>query len=121
MRIILLCLCAVLSGCATSGPTVSKSSLGNLEINVLAIGGKMPPNADLYLDDVFIGNASQHMPVLYAKRGRHIVRVQCPGYGTFDREIAILGDPNHQVLNVVLEPKVGQPPAGATGIPPAQP
>jgi len=41
--------------------------------------------------------------VLYLKRGRHTVKVELEGAKSYEQVIAILGDPNHQVLNIVLE------------------
>lgn len=101
--IILLGICLVLSGCVYPGPAVSKSSLGNLEINVKTQDGEYVKDADLLLDGVFVGNLSYRLPIIHAKRGERLVRVECPGFKPYERKITILGDPNHQVLNVVLE------------------
>jgi hypothetical protein len=98
-----LCLVLAITGCVTSGPAVSKSKQGNLQINVTFPGEHPTPNAELYLDDRFIGNASPQMPVVYAKRGNRTVRVEAEECGTYERTIFILGDPNHQVLNVFLK------------------
>ncbi len=57
----------------------------------------------LYLDGVFVGNLTRDMPVLYAKRGVRVIRVESPGHEAYERSITVLGDPNHQVLNVILE------------------
>jgi len=103
MELTFLCLVLAITGCVTSGPAVSKSKQGNLQINVTFPGEQPTPNAELYLDDMFIGNASPLMPVVYAKRGNRTVRVEAENYGTYERKIFILGDPNHQVLNVVLK------------------
>ena len=99
---VLLVVMVLVSGCATFGPVVSKSSIGNLEINVYTADMKPNYDASLYLDGVFVGNLSKTMPVLYARRGTRVVRVECPGYQPYEKTITILGDPNHQVLNVVL-------------------
>ena len=97
-----LCLMSMLAGCMTASPTVSKSKLGNLQINVAFPKDISAFNADLYLDDLFIGNVSANMPVIYAKRGDRTVRVEATGCETYQRTITILGDPNHQVLNINL-------------------
>jgi hypothetical protein len=44
-------------------------------------------------------------PVLYIKRGLRTVKVELDGMKTYEQAITILGDPNHQFLNVALEPK----------------
>lgn len=100
-----LALMFILAGCVTTGPAISKSKLGNLQINVVFPKDLVVPNADVYLDDVFIGNVSPDMPVIYAKRGDRAVRVEAPGCETYQRTITILGDPNHQVLNINLRKK----------------
>ena len=100
-----LCLMSILAGCVTTGPAISKSKLGNLQINVSFPKELPEPNADLYLDDVFIGNVSPNMPVIYARRGVRTVRVEAVGCGTYQKTVTILGDPNHQVLNIYLKKK----------------
>ena len=52
---------------------------------------------------VFIGNVSQSRPIHFLKRGVRAIRVELPGTKTYEQGIDILGDPNHQVLNVMLE------------------
>src|SRR5437773_6909913 len=91
---------ALLSGCVATGPAVSKSTSGNLEINVSAPQGMEVRAARVHVDGVFICNVSERMPVLYLKRGRHTVRVELEGTKSYEQVIAILGDPNHQVLNI---------------------
>ena len=98
----LLVVMLLVSGCATFGPAVSKSNMGNLEINVYTPDMKPVYRASLYLDGAFIGNLSKTMPVLHARRGTRVVRIKCPGYQPYKKTITILGDPNHQVLYVVL-------------------
>ncbi len=98
---VVLGLAVSLVGCYT-GPVVSKSAMGNLEINVYAAEPEVD-QAELYLDDLFIGNATRDMPVLHVKRGAHVIRVELPGYEAYERTITILGDPNHQALNVHLK------------------
>lgn len=93
----------VLTGCASSGPVVTKSQMGNLQINV---AGPLPAEVGetrLYLDGLFIGNVSDKMPVLHARAGKRVVRAELDGYKPVEQEIVILGDPNHQVLNIVFE------------------
>lgn len=92
----------VLCGCVT-GPAVSKNTTGNLEINIFAPEGLSVSYAQLYVDGVFVGNASKTKPILYLRRGVRTIRVELPGTKAYERTIDILGDPNHQVLNVTLE------------------
>jgi hypothetical protein len=61
--------------------------------------------AAVYVGGVFIGNASATKPVLYLQRGPRTVRVELKGFRPFETTLTILGEPNHQVLNVVLEPQ----------------
>lgn len=99
---IMITLVLFIVGCESTGPAISKSRLGNLEINVYG-PEETKPNAELYLDDTFIGNLTRHMPVLHVKRGERVIRVQAPGFKPYEKTIVILGAPNHQVLNVYLE------------------
>lgn len=92
----------ILSGCAT-GPAISKKTSGNLEINVSAPQGMSVRLARIYVDGVFVGNVSSSMPVLFLKRGQRTIRVELAGTKPYEQRIDILGDPNHQVLNVTLE------------------
>jgi hypothetical protein len=101
--IMLFAVCLFLSGCITTGPVISKSNLGNLEINVMTPDQQSISNAELYLDGIFVGNLTSRLPVIYAKKGERTIRVVSPGYKSYERKIAVLGDPNHQVLNIVLE------------------
>ena len=103
-------LCAILvalfvvMGCVVStGPAVSKSSMGNLEINVSARENMSYSAALIYVDDVPVGNVSPTKPVLHLKRGDRAIRVELEGCKPYKQQIRILGDPNQQVLNVVLE------------------
>ena len=100
--VILATLCAILAGCVSS-PVISKSKMGNLEINVQTLDKAPTTHADVYIDDVFIGNPSKELPVVHAKRGQRVIRVELAGFKPYERTIAILGDPNHQVLNIVLD------------------
>ena len=101
--IILLGIGLLLSSCASPGPVVSKSRLGNLEINVDTPDGRPITNAELFLDGVFVGNLTQRLPIIHARRGERLVRVECRGFRPYERKITVLGEPNHQVLNIVLE------------------
>ena len=101
----LLALASLLSGCVATGPAVSKSDMGNLEINIWAPEGLQTRAAGIYVDNVFVGNVSERMPILFLKRGKHTVRVALEGTEIYQQEIEILGDPNHQVLNVNLKKK----------------
>jgi len=95
----------LVSGCVSTGPVISKSKMGNLQINVYSPDMTPSYEASLYLDDVFVGNLTRDMPVLHARRGERVIRVECPGHKPYEKAITVLGDPNHQVLNVVLEKK----------------
>ena len=95
----------MLGGCVTRGPVVSKSRMGNLEINVHVPEGMAVSRTQLYLDDLPVGNVSPYMPVLHVKRGRRVVRAELEGCNVYEQEIFVLGAPNHQILNIVLEKK----------------
>jgi len=97
----------LMCGCAEYGPAVSKTNMGNLEVNILAPEGLDARAARLYIDDVFIGNASSRMPILQLKRGKRVVKVELEGADGYTESITILGEPNHQVLNVALKRKTG--------------
>ena len=97
----------LLSGCADFGPAISKTDMGNLEINVLAPEGLDVHAARLYVDDVFIGNVSSRMPILQLKRGKRVIKVELEGTDPYTESITILGEPNHQVLNVSLKRRAG--------------
>lgn len=99
---ILLVAMLFLSGCETTSPAISKSDVGNLEINITGTDQQQLPTAELYLDGVFVGNPSSRLPVIYVKRGERTIRVTCPGYKPYEKKITVLGDPNHQVLNILL-------------------
>jgi hypothetical protein len=95
----------ILCGCLDLSPAVSKTNLGNLEINITAAEGLDSRAARIYIDDIFIGNVSSRMPILQLKRGKHVVRVELEGAATYTESITILGEPNHQVLNVAMNGK----------------
>jgi PEGA domain len=101
----LLLAVTILSGCVSTGPAISKSSMGNLDVYVTAPQGVDFHPASIYVDGVFVGNVSQDLPVLYLKRGKHVVRVELADMKTYEQQITILGDPNHQFLDVTLEKK----------------
>jgi hypothetical protein len=96
---------ALLCGCVDVGPAVSKSDMGNLEINVSATEGMDARAAGIYVDDEFIGNISSRLPILQLKRGKHTVRAELEGAERYQQAITILGEPNHQVLNITLKKK----------------
>lgn len=79
--------------------------MGNLDIYVTAPEGVDVHPARICVDGTFVGNVSQELPVLYLKNGKHVVTVELVGMKTYEQEIVILGDPNHQFLNVALEKK----------------
>ena len=68
----------VLCGCI-SGPAVSKSTTGNLEVNVFAPQDMSVASAQIFVDGVFVGNVSQSRPILFLKRGARRIRVELPG------------------------------------------
>ena len=94
-----------LAGCVYDGPVISKSKVGNLEINVRYPEGGTLSAANLYLDNVFVGTVSNHKPIIYVRRGERTIRVEAKGYKTYEKKITILGEPNQQVLNIFLEPE----------------
>jgi hypothetical protein len=89
----------------TTGPAVSKSAMGNLEVNVFPPEGMNADTARMYVDDAFVGNVSGRLPVLCLKRGKRRIRIELDGAQTYQETIDILGEPNHQVLNVMLQRK----------------
>lgn len=95
----------MLCGCTDLSPALSKTDMGNLEINVAAPEGLDVRGTRLYVDDVFIGNLSSRMPILQLKRGKRMIKVELEGAESYSESITILGEPNHQVLNVVLKRK----------------
>ncbi|HCE43911.1 MAG TPA: hypothetical protein DET40_10220 [Lentisphaeria bacterium] len=100
----LLTMLLTLSGCVTSGPTVSKSDMGNLELNVYTHDKEIDARfADVYVDAIFLGNISPNKPILNLREGDHNIRIELKGYKSYEKKIFISGDPNHQVLNVLLE------------------
>ena len=108
----------VLCGCGTPGPVVSKSHMGNLAIYIHAPKGADVRRAELSIDGLCIGDATGERPVLFVKRGDRVIGVRMVGCKAVERKIDILGDPNHQVLHVFLEPEqpgaVTKPAAPAT-------
>ena len=95
----------LLCGCADFSPAVSKNNMGNLEINILVPEGLDTRAARIFVDEVFIGNASSTMPVLHLKRGKRVVKVELEGAESCTESITILGEPNHQILNIALKKK----------------
>ena len=95
----------ILCGCVSTGPAISKSSMGNLDVYVTAPQGVDVHPASIFVDGGFVGNVSPDLPVLYLKRGKHVVRVELADMKTYEQQITILGDPNHQFLDVTLEKK----------------
>ena len=99
---VLLVMFMICAGCVSPGPAESKSDMGNLAIHIQLDGRNHFP-AEIYIDDIFIGNASPKMPILYLKKGERKIRIEARGFKTYERTITILGEPNRQQLNVVLE------------------
>lgn len=96
-------LCCLLLGCAVGGPAASKSAMGNLELNVYGPDDASIGRAEVYVDGQLIGNASGLKPILFLRRGERRIRVEMPGFKPYEKAVAILGEPNQQVLNVYLE------------------
>src|ERR1035438_6665510 len=94
--IALLLAATILSGCVSTGPAISKSTMGNLDVYVTAPEGVNVHPARICVDGIFVGNVSQELPVLYLKNGKHVVTVELTGMKTYEQQITILGDPNHQ-------------------------
>jgi hypothetical protein len=46
------------------------------------------------------------MPILQLKRGKHIIKVELQDAETYSESITILGEPNHQVLNIAMKRNV---------------
>jgi len=78
-------------GCVATGPAVSKTDVGNLEINIKAPESVDVRYARIYVDDSFIGNMSATMSVLHLKRGKRVVRVEMDSRKTYREVIEILG------------------------------
>ncbi|MHC4758809.1 MAG: PEGA domain-containing protein [Planctomycetota bacterium] len=93
---------AFITGCVYHGPAVTKSNMGNLEINILGTD-IIYHDAELFIDGNFIGNLTRDLPVLHIRRGDREVRIEAPGFKPYEKHIIILGRPNHQVINAYLE------------------
>ncbi len=91
------------AGCVSTGPAISKSRMGNVEIQVIPPEGVDVRRAEIHVDGVFIGNATDRLPVLQLATGKREIGVQMPGCRPASRRVTILGYPNHQVVNVFLE------------------
>jgi hypothetical protein len=76
--------------------------MGSLDVHVTVPEGIDPHQAEIRIDGRFVGNVSRDLPVLYLKRGTHIIRVDLRGMKPYQQDIDILGDPNHQFLEVTL-------------------
>ncbi len=83
--------CLLMAACA-SGPAVSKSRMGNCQVEVVVPKGADVRRASVFLDDLFIGNASKSMPVLQLRRGERTIRVEMPGFQTVEVVVTILGE-----------------------------
>ena len=66
-----------------SSGTTSAQKLGTVVVE------SNPPNADVYLDSAFVGNAPATLKV---PSGKHTIRVALNGYKEWSKEISILGD-----------------------------
>ena len=105
MRVAILVLAAAFlgAGCVSTSSTVSKSRQGNVEIQVIPPEGADVRRAEIHVDGVFIGNATERLPVLQLGTGEREIGVQMPGCRPVSQRVTILGYPNHQVVNVFLE------------------
>jgi hypothetical protein len=103
--IVFLVAVTAVGGCVCSDPAISKHTMGNLEVFVAGPQDVDVHPAQIYVDGIFVGNVSSTLPVLYLKRGKHTIRVELAGMKTYEQVISILGDPNHQFLDVPLEKK----------------
>ena len=92
-------------GCVVSGPAVSKGNMGNVAIYVYAPDDVDVRRAEIYLEGHYIGNATTTMPVLELRRGERELRVQMEGFKTVNKTLYVLGEPNHQVVNIFLDPQ----------------
>ena len=103
---ILFCITTALMtwGCMVSGPAVSKSTMGNVGVYVYAPEDVDVRRADIFLDGFYVGSATTTMPVLELKRGERVLRVELAGFKTVEKTLYVLGEPNHQVVNIFLEP-----------------
>jgi len=99
---VLALLLSLAVGCV-NGPAVSKARDGNLEINIAGPGDTNVRQARIYVDDVFVGNPSQALPVLHLRNGKRMIRVELEGFKPWQQTVHVLGEPNHQVLNALLE------------------
>ncbi len=90
-------------GCVAAPSVSAKGESGRLELSVFGPPGLDVRKAEVFLDGLSIGNAGPEMPTLHVRNGRHLLRVELPGCLPYEREITILGSPNHQVVNVFLE------------------
>lgn len=95
-------LVSFIAGCV-NGPAVSKARDGNLEINIAGPGDTNVRQARIYVDDVFVGNPSPMLPVLHLRNGKRTIRVELDGFKPWQQSVHVLGEPNHQVLNALLE------------------
>lgn len=99
------CLIVFFVGCI-GGPAISKKNMGNLELEIATPEGLQPRNVKIYVDGLYVGNISERLPVLYLKRGKRVIRAELPGAKPFEQSLTILGDPNHQVLDITFEKNV---------------
>ena len=86
--IALLLAATIFSGCVSTGPAISKSTMGNLDVYVTAPEGVDVHPARICVDGIFVGNVSQELPVLYLKNGKHVVTVELTGMKTYEQQIA---------------------------------
>jgi hypothetical protein len=77
--------------------------IGELVLDLSVPDGMKVSNAELYLDEFFIGNFKEKIFKLCLKRGVHTIRITLPGCEEYNSKIMLLGNPNHQVLNIELK------------------
>lgn len=77
--------------------------IGNLHINVTTPPGINIKYADMYIDDLYIGNLPDNKTTFVLKRGPHSIKILAPGCKLYQTDLILLGNPNSQVLNIKLE------------------
>jgi hypothetical protein len=94
----------VMTSCVCSEKTfVTKEKYGNLEVTVAYVGGEPTQKyPEISVDGKFIGQISEHMPVLYLRNGEHLIEVRSSGFIPWQRKMFIAGGPNHQFIQAVL-------------------
>jgi hypothetical protein len=98
-----LALVCLLAGCAEYGPLLFSSQMGSLELRITAAGDGDVQRADIYVDGRYVGNYDKPSMVLHVRRGARDIRVTLEGYEPYRQMVAVLAQPNEQVLTIHLE------------------